>query len=658
MNGQERYLGIDTGGTFTDGVLFDPADRRVIQSVKTLTTHHDLKKCVLEVLERLVPIEPDKITLVGLSTTLATNAVAEGKRKPVALFLLGYDPDLVRQFKFERQFGTPNYFFIDGLHDQHGREVKALDEQALASALIGLNRQVEAIAVSSYHGPMNAGHEERAGDVLREAYGKPVVQAHHLSSELDSIRRAATASLNASLLANLDEFTQAVQEMLARHGVVCPVMIVRGDGSVMQLDYARRRPVEMIHSGPATSAIGGQYLAAIERGLVVDVGGTTTDLALVERGTVQAARRSATVGSYRTCVHTIHARSFGMGGDSRILFDHWGNLKIGPERVIPFARYCALYPMHRQMIQNWLESNRTIHYSEKLEFWTLRKQTISTAEDPLIRRVAQILQAGPAPYFLLREQTGPIAPVMVQEMVNLEIIDRIGLTPTDLLHASGDFTEWDAAIAETACEIAAFTLGMTLRDFRQKLSRQITRQIAAEIVQFLSGLPFSDDKVGGSAGMDHWLFNQNFEPEDPFLGSKIHLKAPIVGIGAPAKYFLPPVAELFGTEVLFPDYYAVANAVGTVVGKVVVRKDAEIFPSLDGALIGGYYARVENRQKLFAHFEEAREYAREMLRVHVREELAAAGAQEDDLQLDEQMILEGMARLYAVGIGRPGSVGK
>jgi N-methylhydantoinase A/oxoprolinase/acetone carboxylase beta subunit len=110
------YLGIDTGGTFTDGVLLDPQTRHITQKVKILTSHQDLKTCISQVLDRLVPDDPASIVFVSLSTTLATNAIAEGKRQPAALLLMGYDPDLVYQFEFQKQFGTDVYFFVQGRH--------------------------------------------------------------------------------------------------------------------------------------------------------------------------------------------------------------------------------------------------------------------------------------------------------------------------------------------------------------------------------------------------------------------------------------------------------------------------------------------------------------------------------------------------------------
>jgi len=653
MQENPLYLGIDTGGTYTDGALFDPAQRTVIRSAKTLTTHHDLKLCVLETLNQLLPAEAGRVALVGLSTTLATNAVAEGKRKPVGLVLEGYDPELVRQFKFEKQFGTPYYAYVAGNYDVKGCETAPLDEAALLEAVQTFAGRVEAFAVSAYHGPINPSHEAQAGRLLAERYGKPVVQAHHLSSELDSIRRAATASLNASLLSNLDEFAEATLQALSERKAACPVMIVRGDGSLMELGYARQRPVEMVHSGPATSAIGGGYLANLERGLVIDMGGTTTDLALVDHGAAQVNGGAATIGSYRTCVRTIRARSFGLGGDSRIAFDHWGSLAVGPERAVPFARYCAQTPEHRPEVIAWLKANRKVRYSERLEIWSLRRLPHVQIEDPTTRRVIELLRRGPQPYWQVREQVGPLAPVLVEQMIDLEIIERVGLTPTDLLHTSGEFAAWDLEAAGLAAESCALTLGVTPQELRQRLTGEITQRICAEIVQFLSGREFSDPLSRLEGQLDRWFFEEGLQKSHAYLGSQTLLKIPIVGIGAPARIFLPPAAQALGTEIIFPDHYEVANAVGAVVGNVVARQEAQVFPQLEGESAGGFFARLPSSQQLFADFDAALAHARSALRASVQAELKAAGAVVGETLLDEFELLDGTVRISASGVGKP-----
>ena len=186
----------------------------------------------------------------------------------------------------------------------------------------------------------------------------PVVLANHLSNEFDSIRRATTASLNASLLSNTQEFLNAILSKLNKFKIFCPVMILRGDGSIVKAEYARRRPVEIIHSGPATSAIGGQFLSGLDSALVIDIGGTTTDIALIEKGRAAVDKNAAVVGSFRTCVSTIKVRSFGLGGDSLIRFDGSRDITIGPERVVPLCRMSLAFPKIKEELREWFNLKR------------------------------------------------------------------------------------------------------------------------------------------------------------------------------------------------------------------------------------------------------------------------------------------------------------
>ena len=649
------YLGIDTGGTFTDGVLFDPQTHAVIKSTKVLTTHHDLKVCVSQVLGQMIPDDPAMISLVSLSTTLATNAIAEGKRKPVALLLLGYDPELIHRFKFQQQFGTKHYYFIQGRHDLNGIEQVPLDQAEVQRIATTIQEEVDAFAVSSYAGPMNSSQESCAANIISRLSARPVVQAHHLSSELDSIRRATTASLNASLLSNLQDFLDAVQEMLVKYGVTCPIMVVRGDGSVVKASFARHRPVEMIHSGPATSAIGGQFLAGINTALVIDMGGTTTDISVVDRGRVQLQDKAATVGSYRTCVKTIKTRSFGLGGDSLIAFDHWQNLSIGPERVVPISRFCSQYPEMKQELLDWLNHHPELRYSNELEYWILRQEPRRPVDDKKASLIIQMLRDRPYRLRDLNHKVGPISPLLTRELVDLEIIDRAGLTPTDLLHVTGEFYPWDREAAGLVTEMAARNWDETASAFIQRVKKAITHRIVAEIIQFLSEKPLSESGYWKRNHLlDRWLYEESLLGQNPYLGCSIFLKAPIVGIGAPSKAFLQAVAAALGTSISFPEHYEVANAVGTVVGNVIVRQEGEVFPCVEGPAITGYFARVVNLQRKFERFEEALVFAQETLSQQVATEVKAAGAETALVECKQKKIWDGMVHLSAWAIGKPG----
>ena len=440
------HLGIDTGGTYTDGVLFNPKLRTVIRKAKVLTTHEDLTRCISSVVDALLGKDEIHIELVSLSTTLATNAIAEGKRKPVGLLLLGYDPELVYQYHFDQEFGTRRFYFIHGRHGLDGVEQVPLDEEEIKRVVEECKDDVEAFAISSYAGFSNASHEEQAATIVTNLTGMPVVQAHHLSSELDSIRRAITASLNAALLSPLKEFLDAIETIFSRQGIHCPIMVVRGDGSTVRADYARGRPVEMIHSGPATSSIGGHFLAGVDNALIIDIGGTTTDIALVQQGMTQVEPGGARIGPYRTCVKTIRVHSLGLGGDSHIQFDTYKNLTIGPQRVLPLSHLCYDYPaLHDDL----LERLKTPLFSRGLEYWILQRLPSRPLGNARANRIVELLQKGPQPLVKLLKEVGAVSPVQVDvdELLNQEVIQRAGFTPTDLLHVSGAFAPWDADIA-------------------------------------------------------------------------------------------------------------------------------------------------------------------------------------------------------------------
>jgi N-methylhydantoinase A/oxoprolinase/acetone carboxylase beta subunit len=650
------HLGIDTGGTFTDGVLLDPATRQVVKKAKVLTTHQDLRICIANILDALLSDNNIPVSLVSLSTTLATNSIAEGKSRPVALFLLGYDPSLVYKFQFDRQFGGSPFFFITGRHDLNGRELEALDLPKLEACLGSLDGQAEAVAISSLVGMRNPAHEEAAAALASRLTRLPVVQGHQLSDHLDSIRRATTARLNASLLSTAYGFMQTVQAMLVEKGIHCPLYVVKGDGSLANAAYAARRPVEMIHSGPATSAIGGSYLAGTQSALVIDVGGTTTDLALTGPSGALAGEGEATVGEYRTALRTIRAHSFGLGGDSLIRFEPHGRLRVGPERVLPLAFLAQHYPEARRDLLEWLSEPPVIWYSDRIEYWLLRRRPAHPPADERARQALALLEKGPVRARMLLKQVGAVSPVQIgaDQLIRQDIISVAGLTPTDLMHASGEFAPWDAEAACQAVAAAAAQWEITPQAFIQKVRNSITRRITAEIIQFLSGASLPDKDFGfARKDLAHFAFDENIAPADPFLGVQFQLKLPIVGIGAPARAILPPVAQALHTEIFFPEHYEVANAVGTVVGNILVTLEGEVLPWVENHAVLGHIARAGGVQRTFNKQEEALAHARQVLTEQSMKDACASGAAAPTFDLEERELSDGTIRLTARAAGKP-----
>ena len=253
--GDGYLLGIDTGGTFTDSVLLDYAGHDIVSSAKTLTDHGDLARGIIRAIEKLEIEDPEKIMLVGMSSTLATNSVAEGKIRKTGLILIGYDPDLIADYHFDSGFSAADIAYFNGGHNSQGAEQASLDIDGIVSWVNANKDNLEALAVSGYFSPLNAAHEYAALEAISQLCDLPIVLGHQLSTRLDSIKRASTACLNASLVAVMHEFTLAVQRALKDRRITAPLMVVKGNGYLMPQYEAVRRPVETVLSGPAASSM-------------------------------------------------------------------------------------------------------------------------------------------------------------------------------------------------------------------------------------------------------------------------------------------------------------------------------------------------------------------------------------------------------------------
>lgn len=649
-------LGVDTGGTYTDGVLLDFETRRVLETVKTLTTPHDLQVGILAALDRLLPDDRRRIRLVAISTTLATNAIAEGKGRPAGLFLLGYDRDLVRRFHFGSRLATTRVAYIRGGHDLYGKEQAPLDVEAIVARAKSWQAEVDAFAVSGYFSPFNPAHEEAAYAAITEATTRPVVLGHQLASRLNSIQRATTATLNASLLAILQEFVQAMDRALAQRGLEAPLMVMRGDGALMGSAMARQRPVETIHSGPAASAIGARLLAGVERALVVDIGGTTTDLAVIDEGLVNVREEGTAVGPYSTAVRAAHVRSIGLGGDSYLGLDAESRLTVGPERVVPISYLAHVYPGVLRDLEGLDHRARQRPTPDHVQYWFLQREPRRPLTNGRARRAVELLREGPLPLPLLLERLGLIHQLQFEGRSLMErgIIARAALTPTDLLHLNGAYAPWSQRAAEKAATLYGRICNRSIASLTERVMTMMAERIVEEIVSFLSGQTLQRAPAYvGADDLGAWLFEENLYGRHPYLASRISLKMPIVGIGAPAAIFLPQVAQMLDAQLLLPAHYEVANAVGAVAGSVMVNREAWVFPQMRELQVLGYFVQSGGRRARFASMETALRHARETLGAEVRQAAEMAGAASPHVTFEELADGAETYRIRARAIGNP-----
>lgn len=327
------YLGIDAGGTHTDAVIIEKGT--ILASVKVPTRHDDLPGTVRAVLAALPgDIDRARVSRVTLGTTLAVNAVVQGRADPVGL-ALSAGPGMA-----PARFGIGDFVqIVDGGLDHRGVEVAPLDAAALRKAAAGWRAAgVRAFAVAGKFSPRNPDHEEAMAAVL-EFPECSVCRGHQVSGRLNFPRRVASTYYNAAVWRLHNMFLDAVEEALREAGIHAPIRLLKADGGAVPLGASRRRPVESILSGPAASVMGVMALCdTAGDGLLLDMGGTTTDIALYADGSPVVDRNGMVLHGRRTLVRALAATSVGVGGDS-LLAVRDDMVQVGPRREGPACAF-------------------------------------------------------------------------------------------------------------------------------------------------------------------------------------------------------------------------------------------------------------------------------------------------------------------------------
>ncbi|MBU0943841.1 MAG: hydantoinase/oxoprolinase family protein [Proteobacteria bacterium] len=529
-------IGIDTGGTYTDAVLLDPKNRTVLATAKEPTTHHRLALSTGRALASLLKqsgISKNHISHLAISTTLATNAVVEKKGARVAAFIIGY----VKHFRLP----IAATVFIKGGHDIMGTEEEPLDIDNIVDTIHGLRNDVDAYAICSAMSMVDPTHELVTEKAISMIDPKPVFCSHKISQHAGMRERAATAALHAKLMPLMEGYVAGVQAAMLKNGLHCPVFLIAGNGDQVTIHDAIEQAGITVASGPACSA-GFGASQGVEYGLVVDVGGTTTDIAMIEDGKTVLSPEGCQVGEWQTHVEAVDMFTGGIGGDSHVLVDEKGEIHLGPSRVIPLSM-AHDFPE----VRTWLGAEHKAKCISLLPGFDASNQT-----DVIIMALAG---AGPSTADTIREKTGfsgvPLDK-QLEQLARSQIILETGFTPTDALHVLGKIDIGDKARAKAGAEVLGTLLDMSAKAFCKKIIKMTETKIEDLIIDYIIHHYWGKSLTSFiSTRSDH-----------PVLGVEFNLKIPLIGIGAAARYLLPKVARRLGTTVEFPEYCEVGNAVG------------------------------------------------------------------------------------------------
>ena len=625
-------IGVDTGGTYTDAAIIEIQGHRVVASAKAITTKGDLAVGVEEAITQALAklpreISPEAIGMVSVSTTLATNAVVEGHGSAVALILVGFDPSMVERTGIKKAFPDVPIVLVAGGHDHNGDAIAPLDVVGLTASLSAINSKADAFAVASTFAVRNAVHEIEVRDLIVSLTGKPVTISTELSTSLDAPRRALTAVLNARLIPRISGLIQAVQRAMEKLQIQCPLMIVKGDGSLALAESVAMRPIETVLSGPAASLIGAKWLSGIDNFILSDMGGTTTDLGILQNGRPRVKEEGAEVGGWRTMVRAIDVRTIGLGGDSEITIHPNGAMVVGPHRVTPISLLASRYPELLSLLQADLDDvdgGGSMH--GKYVLLPFSASTGKALNGLSSREMATLALVTDAPQSFRKIASTLAAQRAIQTLKRKGLIQVASLTPSDASHVLGKQANWSSTAATMATQLAS-----RLRDMKQPTPERtlaFAQEVWNETVR-LTGLAILETACGSPLGANP-MINAVCTGTGRMGLANITVKpsVPVVAVGGPVRVYYEEVQRRIGCEVVFPQYCDVANAIGAATGVVAHTAKVEVVGDGTGLFRVHSIARTEQ----FSAVTDALVYAQTLVESLARSAVESMGAHNPQCQ--------------------------
>jgi N-methylhydantoinase A/oxoprolinase/acetone carboxylase beta subunit len=622
-------LGIDVGGTFSDSVLIDLSTGKVLSKAKSPTTHADLVKGIESSVGLLNTKLFSHIHLVSLSTTLATNALVEGRKSQIAAILAGYKTSLCPQEFME------DSHLVRGGHTAEGDEMAPLDLDEVRRIIESTRDTVEAYAISSYFSTRNPSHELAIrGLVQRLAPQIPTTCGHELSHKLNARLRATTTILNAHLIPIIRDLLHSVRKVLDGFSIQAPLMVVKGDGSLFREEVCLSRPVETILSGPAASVVGASSLLGHlkDEAVVIDIGGTTSDVAILQGGYPKLNRNGVAVGPWQTHVTAVDVRTVGLGGDSHVRKNHNGEILIGARRVEPLCFLAKRFPGVIHQMRSLDSQPVNDARFTPIAFWFRTDKVKPPHLSDRVEKILKALSEGPLNIFEMAKELDEYPIALRDELTDLEhqgMLRMAGFTPTDIFHIRNLYDPGVRECSLMAAQFLAKQMGMDMEILLLKIDEIFHRKIALECLEKLSNHPVSYSTLEKDCPACEQIWENCFwergdEAKHAKLGLfriRLSLDTPIVGIGAPAHILVPPLAKRMEAKWSIPEHAEVANAIGAIVGAILINEQVLIRPLSES----GYVCFTSKGKFVSPTIEGAMKKAHGFLKDHLRDEVRRAG---------------------------------
>ena len=658
-------LGIDTGGTYTDAVVVD-GEKNVLAAAKRLTTPQDLCIGIQNALQALPSELLTDLELVSLSTTLTTNSVVEGRGARVCALLPGYSEKQIRNSGLLDLLGKDHVYALDGGHTATGEPSMPLDLERIEEIIVAQKDKVAAFAISSIFATRNSEHEQAIVDLLAKHTAKPVTTGHDLAAQLGAPRRALTATLNARMLPFIHELISSVETILKEYAISAPLMIVTGDGSLVNVETAKNKPLMTILSGPAASVTGAAALSGYENALIADMGGTTTDIAIVNSRKAELCEDGARIGNWQPMINAVRVVSVGLGGDSEVRFN--GKLFLASRRVIPMSLLVHEHPHLLTRIEKQWDSMPNPRHNRFAMRLYANPELIDQLEKPQ-RHAWDRLAAGPVEMDSLAETDKPLMRSIARlERAGLAIFS--GFTPTDATHALGVSEHWNKDAAIISARIWSrqmrylygcgnWELGDEIapsKDVVDLVTHELARRLLEAGLNHRGLLNEAKSQKLTPLLADMLLRNITEAGNEAVFGLRFSNDMPLVVVGGPSADFFPAVAKLLGMPFELPKHASTASAVGAVLGHV----SQSVSVTVTQPVFGNFIVFYQDQPSQFNTLDDAINHATRLAKTSAQARARAAGgkgiqvhteaaAEHVDHDIDGELFLSTTVTATAIG---------
>ncbi|MCL2228160.1 MAG: hypothetical protein FWB97_11165, partial [Oscillospiraceae bacterium] len=614
-------IGIDTGGTCTDAVAYDYRSGKLIAKGKSLTTREDLSIGIGQALDQLPQELIRNAKIVSLSTTLATNACLEGKGGRAKLLIFGLSDEILVRWDAESKYGLERSSTrcIDMLGSADGLNIVEPDWDVILSEHGRWLADADALSAAEVYSMNNgAPCEKHLKKLSEEQFHLPCVCASEFTNELNVLIRGATALLNARMFPIVREFVETAIADFRKRGCKAPVFVVRSDGSTMASELSLERPVETILSGPAASVLAGKTFCDEQDYIIVDMGGTTTDISVVRGGRPVTAEGGIRIGNWQTTIKGVLVAPFALGGDSTVRLND-GKLQLFPRRATPISAAAKRWPEVKAMLSELLDRTgenikRANIFPLHEIFYLVREPAEQKSYSPYELALIDELRKGPCILETLHEAGIDLYHLDSERLESEGIIMRCGLTPTDFMHIKGDYNGYDKEAAVLAAR--HLLLVMNREDTPKAL-----HALADEVYELVEGRMYENLLQVMLMQQHHTAFSGGVDEQTKLLIQKawetrktkgngllrhtFGTNAALVGIGAPTHVFLPAVAKALGAPCILPEHAEVANALGALKANIDVTVRVEVSQRLSSQGRIFYIAHMPTGSMSFDTIEEA-----------------------------------------------------